>query len=162
MSDERRLRIIHSEAATSFGGQEHRVFKEMVAMRERGHYLEAICQPDAELTERLREAGFASTETLRRLGPVPLGKDITYSTLVTDKDGKLLRPFITKDGYWRLPVTSQDVDPRFLAMLIAYEDKRFHQHVGRGHGSWQGGFVAPFFFKRGIDARRPPICVDTI
>lgn len=58
MSDERRLRIIHSEAATSFGGQEHRVFKEMVAMRERGHYLEAVCQSDAELTQRLREAGF--------------------------------------------------------------------------------------------------------
>jgi len=58
MADVRPLRIIHSEAATSFGGQEHRVFKEMVAMRERGHHLEAICQPDAELTERLREAGF--------------------------------------------------------------------------------------------------------
>lgn len=58
MSDERRLRIIHSEAATSFGGQEHRVFKEMVAMRERGHHLEAVCQSDAELTQRLREAGF--------------------------------------------------------------------------------------------------------
>ena len=58
MSDERRLRIIHSEAATSFGGQEHRVFKEMVAMRERGHCLEAVCQSDAELTQRLREAGF--------------------------------------------------------------------------------------------------------
>jgi glycosyltransferase involved in cell wall biosynthesis len=58
MADPRPMRIIHSEAATSFGGQEHRVFKEMVAMRERGHYLEAICQPDAELTERLREVGF--------------------------------------------------------------------------------------------------------
>ena len=58
MSAVRPLRIIHSEAATSFGGQEHRVFKEMLAMRERGHYLEAICQPDAELTQRLREAGF--------------------------------------------------------------------------------------------------------
>lgn len=58
MADPRPMRIIHSEAATSFGGQEHRVFKEMVAMRERGHHLEAICQPDAELTERLREVGF--------------------------------------------------------------------------------------------------------
>jgi hypothetical protein len=58
MADSRPLRIIHSEAATSFGGQEHRVFKEMVAMRERGHYLEAVCQSDAELTQRLREAGF--------------------------------------------------------------------------------------------------------
>ena len=75
-------------------------------------------------------AGFAVSETLRRLGPVPLGKDITYSTLVTDRDGKLLRPFITRDGYWRLPVTSGDVDPRFLAMLIAYEDKRFYEHNG--------------------------------
>ena len=75
-------------------------------------------------------AGFTASEVLRRLGPVPLGKSITYSTLVTDKDGKLLRPFITKDGYWRLPVTSQDIDPRFLAMLIAYEDKRFYAHAG--------------------------------
>jgi membrane carboxypeptidase/penicillin-binding protein PbpC len=56
--------------------------------------------------------GFTATETLRRLGPVPLGKDLTFSTLVTDRDGKLLRPFITHDGYWRLPVTADDVDPR--------------------------------------------------
>ncbi len=52
------LRIVHSEAATSFGGQENRIFKEMVAMREQGHYLEAICQPDAQLVLKLREAGF--------------------------------------------------------------------------------------------------------
>lgn len=75
-------------------------------------------------------AGFTASEVLRRLGPVPLGEKITYSTLVTDRDGKLLRPFITADGYWRLPVTSEDVDPRFLAMLIAYEDKRFYEHGG--------------------------------
>lgn len=57
MSD-KPLRIVHSEAATSFGGQEHRIFKEMIAMREQGHYLEAICQPDAQLVDRLREVGF--------------------------------------------------------------------------------------------------------
>lgn len=74
--------------------------------------------------------GFTATETLRRLGPVPLGEAITYSTLVVDRNGKLLRPFITKDGYWRLPVTSTEVDPRFLQMLIAYEDKRFYEHGG--------------------------------
>ncbi|HRX37098.1 MAG TPA: penicillin-binding protein 1C [Aestuariivirga sp.] len=74
--------------------------------------------------------GFTLSETLRKLGPVPLGDKITYSTLVVDRDGKLLRPFITKDGYWRLPVSSDDVDPRFLRMLIAYEDKRFYDHHG--------------------------------
>lgn len=52
------LRIIHAEAATGFGGQEQRIFKEMRAMRDRGHYLEAICQPHAILTERLRDEGF--------------------------------------------------------------------------------------------------------
>ena len=52
------LRILHTEAATSFGGQEFCIYKEMVAMRERGHHLEAVCQPQAELGGRLREAGF--------------------------------------------------------------------------------------------------------
>jgi len=52
------LRILHTEAATTFGGQEHRVYKEMLAMRERGHYLEAVCQPGAFLGERLRAQGF--------------------------------------------------------------------------------------------------------
>ncbi|HEY9272987.1 glycosyltransferase [Achromobacter sp.] len=53
-----RLRILHTEAATSFGGQEFCIYKEMIAMRERGHHLEAVCQPEAELGRRLREAGF--------------------------------------------------------------------------------------------------------
>ena len=51
-------------------------------------------------------AGFAVGEVLRRMGPVPLGESITYSTLVTGRDGRLLRPFLTRDGYWRLPVTA--------------------------------------------------------
>ncbi|MGL4590362.1 MAG: hypothetical protein ACRCVZ_00865, partial [Aestuariivirga sp.] len=50
---------------------------------------------------------------LQRLGPPPLGKDIAYSTLVVDRNGHLLRPFITKGGYWRLPVTVAEVDRRF-------------------------------------------------
>ena len=52
------LRILHSEAATAFGGQEHRIFKEMVAMRERGHHMEAVVQSRAQLVERLGDAGF--------------------------------------------------------------------------------------------------------
>jgi penicillin-binding protein 1C len=74
--------------------------------------------------------GLSVSELLRRLGPPPLGEAIAYSPLVVDRDGKLLRPFTTKDGYWRLPAAPSDVDPRFLAMLIAYEDKRFYSHLG--------------------------------
>lgn len=71
----RKLRIVHSEAATSFGGQEGRIFKEMTAMRARGHHLEAICQPQALLAERLAEAGF-TVHTLEMDGAVNYVKGI--------------------------------------------------------------------------------------
>lgn len=54
-----RLRILYTEAATSFGGQEFCIYKEMIAMRDRGHHLELVCQPGAELGDRLEQAGFA-------------------------------------------------------------------------------------------------------
>jgi len=64
------------------------------------------------------------------LGPVPRGEALSYSTLVVDREGRLLRPYTTPEGRWRLPATRDDVDPRFLAMLFAYEDRRFLTHVG--------------------------------
>jgi glycosyltransferase involved in cell wall biosynthesis len=69
MQDKQTLRILHSEAATDFGGQEHRIFKEMIAMREGGHHLEAVCQPHAELTLRLRSEGFV-VHTIEMDGPL--------------------------------------------------------------------------------------------
>jgi penicillin-binding protein 1C len=64
------------------------------------------------------------------LGPAPLGKDIAFSTRVVDREGRLLRAYATPEGRWRLPARVADVDPRFFAMLFAYEDKRFHAHHG--------------------------------
>ena len=58
-------------------------------------------------------------------GPPPLGRDLEVSTIVVDRDGKLLRAYLTSEGRWRLPATREDVDPRFLDALLAYEDKRF-------------------------------------
>ena len=63
-------------------------------------------------------------------GPPPLGKDLEYSTTVLDRDGKLLRAYLTEEGRWRLPASPQDVDPRFIDALLAYEDKRFFSHYG--------------------------------
>ena len=65
-----------------------------------------------------------------QLGPPPLEAATEGSVVVLDRDGKLLRPFTTKDGRWRLPVDETTVDPRYLAMLFAYEDKRFYTHHG--------------------------------
>ncbi len=64
------------------------------------------------------------------LPPLPDPKAIATSTVVVDRDGKLLRPFTIADGRWRLPVKKDDVDPKFLKMLIGYEDQHFHEHGG--------------------------------
>ena len=66
----------------------------------------------------------------RSLPPLDLSAGSDRSTVVTDREGRLLRPFLTADGRWKLPVTAQDVDPRYLAMLKSYEDGRFDRHPG--------------------------------
>ncbi len=64
------------------------------------------------------------------LGPAPLGTRLEFSTAVVDRDGRLLRPYATPEGRWRLPAQADGVDPRYLSLLIAYEDKRFRSHAG--------------------------------
>ncbi|KQV70276.1 penicillin-binding protein 1C [Rhizobium sp. Root1220] len=61
--------------------------------------------------------------------PPPLAK-ATVSAEVLDADGQLLRAFATPEGLWRLKTTVADVDPQFLRMLVAYEDRRFYEHAG--------------------------------
>ncbi|QIE23208.1 D-inositol-3-phosphate glycosyltransferase [Caballeronia sp. SBC1] len=62
------LRILHSESSNGWGGQEHRTFKEMLALRERGHTLELVCVPGARLGERLGAEGFTVHTTAMRSG----------------------------------------------------------------------------------------------
>jgi penicillin-binding protein 1C len=72
----------------------------------------------------------AATQWIAALGAPPLGNDLTFSTRVVDRDGRLLRAYATTEGRWRLPARIADVDPRFFAILLAYEDKRFRAHRG--------------------------------
>ena len=66
----------------------------------------------------------------QHLPPLPDPAKIATSTVVVDRDNRLLRPFTIADGRWRLPVTRREVDPRLIAMLIGYEDRRFAEHDG--------------------------------
>jgi penicillin-binding protein 1C len=52
------------------------------------------------------------------------------STTLLDRDGRLLRAWPVEDGLWRLPVDPAAVDPGFVALLLAFEDRRFHRHAG--------------------------------
>ncbi|MEW2914093.1 penicillin-binding protein 1C [Leisingera sp. JC11] len=73
------------------------------------------------------------------------------STEVLDRNGKLLRAYPVGDGLWRLAVQPANVDPRFLQMLLRYEDKRFRAHAGvdpiallraAGQALWNGRTVS--------------------
>ncbi|MDP3526593.1 MAG: transglycosylase domain-containing protein, partial [Hoeflea sp.] len=65
-----------------------------------------------------------------RAFPPPLEAAGEVSREVLDRDGGLLRAYTAASGVWRLPVTLDQVDPDYINMLIAYEDRRFRAHRG--------------------------------
>jgi penicillin-binding protein 1C len=75
-------------------------------------------------------ASGAVSGMLAAFGPPPLGRDLEVSRTVLDRNGVLLRAYLTSEGSWRLPAARSDVDPRYLEALLAYEDKRFFSHRG--------------------------------
>jgi penicillin-binding protein 1C len=75
-------------------------------------------------------AALALRLAFHAIGPPPLAAAAEVSTTVLDRHDRLLRAFTTPDGRWRLPVSPKDVDPRYLALLMAFEDRRFWTHHG--------------------------------
>jgi len=78
----------------------------------------------------LAGTGLVLLDIADRAYPPPLDKAETVSAEMVDADGQLLRAFATPEGLWRLKTTAADVDPQFLKMLVAYEDRRFYSHAG--------------------------------
>jgi penicillin-binding protein 1C len=73
----------------------------------------------------------AAAGLVEAYGPPPLGRDgLEVSRVALDRNGMLLRAYLTSEGRWRLPATRKDVDPRYIDVLLACEDKRFFAHRG--------------------------------
>lgn len=66
----------------------------------------------------------------RLISPLDLKRAAIVSPIAVDRSGRLLRGFETPDGRWRLPTTVAAVDPQFVDLLEAYEDRRFRVHRG--------------------------------
>lgn len=62
--------------------------------------------------------------------PLDTTKLQEYSVIVTDYQGQPVHIYQTKNGYWRLPVKLDKIDPKFVRFLQVVEDKRFFQHPG--------------------------------
>lgn len=89
--------------------------------------------------------------TFAEIGPLSLTDAQALSVTVVDREDRLLRSFTTADGRWRLPIEPKDVDPHYLAILMAFEDRRFYAHHGiDGHAMvraalqavWHGRLVS--------------------
>src|SRR5215468_1087804 len=61
--------------------------------------------------------------------PLPDRRD-DGSAAIEYRDGTPAYVFLSRDDKWRLPVALDEVDPAFVAALIALEDKRFWRHDG--------------------------------
>lgn len=55
---------------------------------------------------------------------------VDTSVEIRDRNGVLMRAFPVEQGLFRLGARVDQVDPKFLKTLIAYEDKRFYSHAG--------------------------------
>lgn len=67
---------------------------------------------------------------LDRLLPPDLSRLDTAAATVLDRQGRLLNVRPAPGGVWRLRTTASDVDPAFLARLVAVEDASFWHHPG--------------------------------
>lgn len=104
------------------------------------------------MTRRVRAAlaatallvlGAAGVVALDRAFPPDLARLSAHGTVVADAAGEPLSVFLAPDGRLRLPVRVADVDPGFLDLLIATEDRGFRSHPGvdplalaRAAGQW--------------------------
>ena len=60
--------------------------------------------------------------------PEPLFKS-PYSRVLLSQEGRLLGAHISDDEQWRFPPL-KEIPNKFATSIIAFEDKRFHQHIG--------------------------------
>jgi penicillin-binding protein 1C len=107
----------------------------LAAGRRGSRRLRAVARPIARGVLALAISGLCAFLLLiglvwQRMPPLALSGASAMSVSVLDRDGRLLRAYTTGRGRWRLPIEPAAVDQRYLAMLIALEDKRFFSHRG--------------------------------
>jgi penicillin-binding protein 1C len=127
MRDAIKRRLSFSWRRASDGGETHS--SPPTAPRTK-RYLRHALIGAGTLAGAVAVAAVSGYIAINRLGPPDLVQVNQLSTTVLDRNGHLLRAFTTQSGRWRLPVEASDVDQRYLAMLMAFEDKRFYAHGG--------------------------------
>jgi penicillin-binding protein 1C len=63
-------------------------------------------------------------------GIFPPKKPDSFSTVVLDRDGKMLSAFLNNNDTWRLKTSIEEVSPFFIKAILQKEDKYFYYHPG--------------------------------
>jgi glycosyltransferase involved in cell wall biosynthesis len=90
--------IAHTECSTGWGGQEIRVFSEMVAMRARGHQLLLCAPPDSAIFRRCTEAAFEVFPLADGKGRFPLTV-LRLSAFFRRKGVQVVNLHSSRDGW---------------------------------------------------------------
>src|SRR5947209_8129621 len=73
--------------------------------------------------------GFMTAGFYRILAPGVLD-GVSFSRVVTDRSGALLRLTLSGDEKYRIHVRLKDVEPRFIEALLLLEAQHFYSHPG--------------------------------
>ena len=115
----------------------------MLRRRQGSGGLSAVLRGAFLIAALLLLAAAVAVQVVRgRMAPLSLARAEALSVTVLDRGDQLLRAYTAQDGRWRLPVEAKEVDARYIAMLLAFEDGRFRSHRGvdpyaLGRASWQ-------------------------
>ncbi|HHB95080.1 MAG TPA: penicillin-binding protein 1C, partial [Campylobacterales bacterium] len=52
------------------------------------------------------------------------------STLIYDRNGKLLTLKLSSDGYLRIPIEKKEINSNIKKIVLGYEDRYFYNHFG--------------------------------
>ncbi|MFQ5672954.1 MAG: glycosyltransferase family 4 protein [Nitrospinales bacterium] len=95
------LHILHSEAATGWGGQEIRIFQETRLLLERGHRVSVVCQPGSPLAERCRAIADSrfSLHTIRMNGTLSASSFLALRRLIAGIRPNILHTHSSIDSW---------------------------------------------------------------
>jgi penicillin-binding protein 1C len=60
----------------------------------------------------------------------PPKTEISYSTLITDSEGKVIHAFLSNDDKWRMFVELNEITPMLRKAILQKEDRYFYYHFG--------------------------------
>jgi len=60
----------------------------------------------------------------------PIQVNISYSTIITDKDDQVIHAYLSNDDKWRMKTELHEISPTLKKAIIHKEDKYFYYHLG--------------------------------